>query len=219
MNKVVYLDKDDAILFEQLRSKGLTQKQAVEQMKILGLENKIEINAMYDYSPIRVNSVIYDEYKPSSFDRYKLDWYVGFFLDINFSNFSKINEYVNNNPNYIGDVSYYLYYFNGYLVIDIIAFTDRDDEFENLVLNCIKNRDTKEKEIFDLILKDSITRVSVRKDSISDYVAPIQENYIRFGYLDDDDIDVINKFNYSEYDKIIGNIDFSNYSVFYRKRK
>ena len=35
--------------------------------------------------------------------------------------------------------------FNGYLVIDIIAFTDRDDEFENLVLNCIKNRDTKEK--------------------------------------------------------------------------
>ena len=113
----------------------------------------------------------------------------------------------------------YLYYFNGYLVIDIIAFTDRDDEFENLVLNCIKNRDTKEKEIFDLILKDSITRVSVRKDSISDYVAPIQENYIRFGYLDDDDIDVINKFNYSEYDKIIGNIDFSNYSVFYRKRK
>ena len=105
------------------------------------------------------------------------------------------------------------------MVIDIIAFTDRDDEFENLVLNCIKNKDTKEKEIFDLILKDSITRVSVRKDSISDYVAPIQENYIRFGYLDDDDIDVINKFNYSEYDKIIGNIDFSNYSVFYRKRK
>ena len=47
------------------------------------------------------------------------------------------------------------------MVIDIIAFTDRDDEFENLVLNCIKNRDTKEKEIFDLILKDSITGESL----------------------------------------------------------
>ena len=33
------------------------------------------------------------------------------------------------------------------------------------------------------------------------------------------DIDVIDKFNYSEYDKIISNIDFTNYSVFYRKKK
>ena len=189
--------------------------------KVSDVKNVIRRKYIYqdDYNDEVILSFKIDVSDLSSFDRYKLDWYVGFFLDINFSNFSKINEYVNNNPNYIGDVSYYLYYFNGYLVIDIIAFTDRDDEFENLVLNCIKNRDTKEKEIFDLILKDSITRVSVRKDSIGDYVAPIQENYIRFGYLDDDDIDVINKFNYSEYDKIIGNIDFSNYSVFYRKRK
>ena len=189
--------------------------------KVSDVKNVIRRKYIYqdDYNDEVILSFKIDVSDLSSFDRYKLDWYVGFFLDINFSSFSKINEYVNNNPNYIGDVSYYLYYFNGYLVIDIIAFTDRDDEFENLVLNCIKNRDTKEKEIFDLILKDSITRVSVRKDSISDYVAPIQENYIRFGYLDDDDIDVINKFNYSEYDKIIGNIDFSNYSVFYRKRK
>ena len=34
-----------------------------------------------------------------------------------------------------------------------------------------------------------------------------------------DDIDVISSFNYDEYVKIINNIDFSNYCVFYRKNK
>ena len=112
-----------------------------------------------------------------------------------------------------------MYYFNGYFVIDVIAFTKKVNEFEKLVLSSIKNRDSNEREVFELVKKDAITRISVRKDSISNYVAPTEENYIRFGYLDDDDIDVIDKFNYSEYDKIISNIDFTNYSVFYRKKK
>lgn len=155
----------------------------------------------------------------SYFDKYKLDWYLSFFLDINFSKYSKINEYINSCSDYVDDISAYLYYFNGYFVIDVIAFTKKVNEFEKLVLSSIKNRDSNEREVFELVKKDAITRISVRKDSISNYVAPTEENYIRFGYLDDDDIDVIDKFNYSEYDKIISNIDFTNYSVFYRKKK
>lgn len=155
----------------------------------------------------------------SCFDKYKLDWYLSFFLDINFSKYSKINEYINSCSDYVDDISAYLYYFNGYFVIDVIAFTKKVSEFEKLVLSSIKNRDSNEREVFELVKKDAITRISVRKDSISNYVAPTEENYIRFGYLDDDDIDVIDKFNYSEYDKIISNIDFTNYSVFYRKKK
>lgn len=155
----------------------------------------------------------------SCFDKYKLDWYLSFFLDINFSKYSKINEYINSCSDYVDDISAYLYYFNGYFVIDVIAFTKKVNEFEKLVLSSIKNRDSNERKVFELVKKDAITRISVRKDSISNYVAPTEENYIRFGYLDDDDIDVIDKFNYSEYDKIISNIDFTNYSVFYRKKK
>ena len=155
----------------------------------------------------------------SCFDKYKLDWYLSFFLDINFSKYSKINEYINSCSDYVDDISACLYCCNGYFVIDVIAFTKKVNEFEKLVLSSIKNRDSNEREVFELVKKDAITRISVRKDSISNYVAPTEENYIRFGYLDDDDIDVIDKFNYSEYDKIISNIDFTNYSVFYRKKK
>ena len=189
--------------------------------KVSDVKNVIKKRTIYksDYIDEVILTFKIDVSSLSCFDKYKLDWYLSFFLDINFSKYSKINEYINNYSDYIDDISAYLYYFNGYFVIDVIAFTKKVNDFEKLVLSSIKNRDDNEREVFELVKKDAITRISVRKDSISSYVAPTEENYIRFGYLDDDDIDVIDKFNYSEYDKIISNIDFTNYSVFYRKKK
>ena len=189
--------------------------------KVSDVKNVIKKRTIYksDYIDEVILTFKIDVSSLSCFDKYKLDWYLSFFLDINFSKYSKINEYINSCSDYVDDISAYLYYFNGYFVIDVIAFTKKVNDFENLVLSSIKNRDSSEREVFELVKKDAITRISVRKDSISNYVAPTEENYIRFGYLDDDDIDVIDKFNYSEYDKIISNIDFTNYSVFYRKKK
>lgn len=189
--------------------------------KVSDVKNVIKKRTIYksDYIDEVILTFKIDVSSLSCFDKYKLDWYLSFFLDINFSKYSKINEYINSCSDYVDDISAYLYYFNGYFVIDVIAFTKKVNEFEKLVLSSIKNRDSNEREVFELVKKDAITRISVRKDSISSYVAPTEENYIRFGYLDDDDIDVIDKFNYSEYDKIISNIDFTNYSVFYRKKK
>lgn len=189
--------------------------------KVSDVKNVIKKRTIYksDYIDEVILTFKIDVSSLSCFDKYKLDWYLSFFLDINFSKYSKINEYINSCSDYVDDISAYLYYFNGYFVIDVIAFTKKVNEFEKLVLSSIKNRDSNEREVFELVKKDAITRISVRKDSISNYVAPTEENYIRFGYLDDDDIDVIDKFNYSEYDKIISNIDFTNYSVFYRKKK
>ena len=189
--------------------------------KVSDVKNVIKKRTIYksDYIDEVILTFKIDVSSLSCFDKYKLDWYLSFFLDINFSKYSKINEYINNCSDYTDYISAYLYYFNGYFVIDVIAFTKKVNDFEKLVLSSIKNRDSSEREVFELVKKDAITRISVRKDSISSYVAPTEENYIRFGYLDDDDIDVIDKFNYSEYDKIISNIDFTNYSVFYRKKK
>lgn len=77
MDEVVYLNKDDADLFDQLISNGLTKEQAIEQMKLMGIENKIVVTAMYGYSPIRVNTVIYDECKEKTTPKKKLPWYYG----------------------------------------------------------------------------------------------------------------------------------------------
>lgn len=201
--------------------KEISFKNDKKLSKVSDVKDVIKKRTIYksDYIDEVILTFKIDVSSLSCFDKYKLDWYLSFFLDINFSKYSKINEYINSCSDYTDDISAYLYYFNGYFVIDVIAFTKKVNEFEKLVLSSIKNRDSNEREIFELVKKDAITRISVRKDSISNYVAPTEENYIRFGYLDDDDIDVIDKFNYSEYDKIISNIDFTNYSVFYRKKK
>lgn len=201
--------------------KEISFKNDKKLSKVSDVKDVIKKRTIYksDYIDEVILTFKIDVSSLSCFDKYKLDWYLSFFLDINFSKYSKINEYINSCSDYVDDISAYLYYFNGYFVIDVIAFTKKVNEFEKLVLSSIKNRDSNEREVFELVKKDAITRISVRKDSISNYVAPTEENYIRFGYLDDDDIDVIDKFNYSEYDKIISNIDFTNYSVFYRKKK
>lgn len=201
--------------------KEISFKNDKKLSKVSDVKDVIKKRTIYksDYIDEVILTFKIDVSSLSCFDKYKLDWYLSFFLDINFSKYSKINEYINSCSDYVDDISAYLYYFNGYFVIDVIAFTKKVNEFEKLVLSSIKNRDSNEREIFELVKKDAITRISVRKDSISNYVAPTEENYIRFGYLDDDDIDVIDKFNYSEYDKIISNINFTNYSVFYRKKK
>ena len=201
--------------------KEISFKNDKKLSKVSDVKDVIKKRTIYksDYIDEVILTFKIDVSSLSCFDKYKLDWYLSFFLNINFSKYSKINEYINSCSDYVDDISAYLYYFNGYFVIDVIAFTKRVNEFEKLVLSSIKNRDSNEREVFELVKKDAITRISVRKDSISNYVAPTEENYIRFGYLDDDDIDVIDKFNYSEYDKIISNIDFTNYSVFYRKKK
>lgn len=201
--------------------KEISFKNDKKLSKVSDVKDVIKKRTIYksDYIDEVILTFKIDVSSLSCFDKYKLDWYLSFFLDINFSKYSKINEYINSCSDYVDDISAYLYYFNGYFVIDVIAFTKKVNKFEKLVLSSIKNRDSNEREVFELVKKDAITRISVRKDSISNYVAPTEENYIRFGYLDDDDIDVIDKFNYDEYDKIISNIDFTNYSVFYRKKK
>lgn len=200
--------------------KEISFKNDKKLSKVSDVKDVIKKRTIYksDYIDEVILTFKIDVSSLSCFDKYKLDWYLSFFLNINFSKYSKINEYINSCSDYVDDISAYLYYFNGYFVIDVIAFTKKVNDFEKLVLSSIKNRDSSEREVFELVKKDAITRISVRKDSISSYVAPTEENYIRFGYLDDD-IDVIDKFNYSEYDKIISNIDFTNYSVFYRKKK
>ena len=93
------------------------------------------------------------------------------------------------------------------------------DDFENIVISTANGISDDDRELFELVKKNSLTSLSVRKDSISNYVRPIEDNYITFDYAEVDDIDVIKNFSYDDYKKVINSIDFSYYSVFYRKKK
>ena len=105
------------------------------------------------------------------------------------------------------------------MVIEIYALTSLCDDFENIVISTANGISDDDRELFELVKKNSLTSLSVRKDSISNYVRPIEDNYITFDYAEVDDIDVIKNFSYDDYKKVINSIDFSYYSVFYRKKK
>lgn len=105
------------------------------------------------------------------------------------------------------------------MVIEIYALTSLCDDFENIVISTANGISDDDRELFELVKKNSLTSLSVRKDSISNYVRPIEDNYITFDYAEVDDIDVIKNFSYDDYKKVINGIDFSYYSVFYRKKK
>ena len=78
MVEVVYLDKNDAILFDQLISEGLTKEQAIEQMDLMGIENKITIfTASYGYTHSRPDMIYYDELKEEITPKKSFPWYHG----------------------------------------------------------------------------------------------------------------------------------------------
>lgn len=154
----------------------------------------------------------------SSFEMYKQDWYIGFFIDINLSHFSKLNETLKKDNIITTNISSSEYNVNGYKILEIGAYTNNKKEFIKRVHNLVNNpKDTLEE--FELCKKNSMLHVSVRSDNISSYVIPTIENYLEFGYKDIDTLEFIESLNYKEYKETLSNIDFSKYSTLTIKDK
>lgn len=184
-----------------------------EEYNVVKIEQKIiaDVNEIVISYKINTNNM-------SSFDKYKFDWYLGYFGDINFSKFSMLNEKLKNKNIIIGDMDSYVYNRCGYAILEIFAYTDKKDEFFEAV-NSVINDFEDSKDAFELNKKKSILHLSVRSDNISDYVEPVVDNYILFDYPHNDTIDFVNSLNYDEYMDIIDNINFDNYSILVVKSK
>src|SRR5699024_1448403 len=117
--------------------------------------------------------------------KYKFDWYLGMFGSINFSKLSKFNDIVRKDKACTGDVYCGTYLKNGYNVLEIMVYTNEREKIKNMILNTVSDFRNNKRDDFDLRKKESLMRVSVRKDSIKSYVSPIIDNYILFGYPHD----------------------------------
>lgn len=155
----------------------------------------------------------------NNFDKYRLDWYLGAFSLINFSKYSSISDYIRSDSSYTGDISFSQGNFGDYVLFEIAVYTNKYEEFKNLVLSNINNFRDNTREEFEYYKKHCKTKVSVRKDNISSYIIPIIQNYTDFNYPYDDTMDFIDSLNYDDYIEMIGNLDFSNYSYLCVKRK
>ena len=148
----------------------------------------------------------------TNFERYKLDWYLNYFKEINLSKYSLLNETLKKENIIAGDLSSHVYDMNGYKILEVLAYTDNKEKFIKLVKDTIDNFNNTKEEL-ELRKKANILHISVRKDRISNHVLPIIDNYLEFDYPYNDTIEFVESLNYEEYLETINNINFDNYSI------
>lgn len=154
----------------------------------------------------------------SNFEMYKQDWYISYFIDMNLSHFSKLNEHLKKENIITANISASEYNINGYKILEIGAYTNNKKEFIKKVHKVVNNpEDTLEE--FELCKKNSILHLSIRSDNISTYVIPTIDNYLEFDYKENDTIEFVESLNYKEYKETISNIDFNKYSTLTIKDK
>jgi len=137
---------------------------------------------------------------------------MAYFVDINLSDLSKLNESLKKDNIITGNISASEYNLNGYKILEIGAYTNNKKEFIKRTHNTVNNREDTLEE-FELCKKNSILHVSVRSDNISTYVMPTIDNYLEFGYKENDTLEFVETLNYEEYKETLSKIDFSKYST------
>ena len=186
----------------------------LENNNVVKKEHSIEGNDVTEVSiSYKINTKDMD-----SFDKYKYDWYLGWFGDINFSKYSILNEELKKDNIIKGNISFSFYNRCGFEILEIGAYTKYKDEFIKRVNNIIFNFKNSSNE-FDFAKKESKLHLSVRSDYISNYVVPVIDNYISFNYPYNDTIDFIDSLNYDEYINFIRDTNFDNYCIFVVKGK
>ena len=176
--------------------------------KIKRKESEIEGE---DLNEIIISYKIKDNHM-TNFERYKLDWYLNYFKEINLSKYSLLNETLKKENIIAGDLSSHVYDMNGYKILEVLAYTDNKEKFIKLVKDTIDNFNNTKEEL-ELRKKANILHISVRKDRISNHVLPIIDNYLEFDYPYNDTIEFVESLNYEEYLETINNINFDNYSI------
>ena len=157
-------------------------------------------------------------YNLTNFDKYKQDWYIKYFIDMNLSVLSKLYEELKDEDIIKRSININIFSTNDYQILEIKSYTNNKKEFIKRVHNVVNNPiDTEDQ--FELCKKESILHLSVRSDNITNYVAPIIDNYLSFDYKENDNIEFVETLNYKEYKETISNIDFSKYSTLTIKDK
>lgn len=150
----------------------------------------------------------------SSFEKLKFDTYMYAFLKMNFGITSKLNKKLNEEKIIVGNLVYINNIIDGYYIITIEANTNNYKDFENILINYINNKIfIKDEELFNIYKRRYIIDIITRNDNIYSMLEPFIMNLVLFNYAGLDEVSNIEKMNFKEFNKIIENVDYSNYSV------
>lgn len=146
------------------------------------------------------------------YDGVKLSFYLEYFLVYNFGISSDIYKYIIENKISTTDIDINTYYIDEFLIIEIGVYTDKSEEFIQLVKEKMEEKKF-DIEDFELRKKKSIISLILREEYPKNMLEPFIENIITFNYEDIDKIEDIEEYTFEDYKKTINCLNFANYCI------
>ncbi len=146
-------------------------------------------------------------YKP--YDRLKLEYYIGFFLEYNFNESSLAYDEVLTKKISNYSINFDSYILKNFFVISIGCFTSDFSEFISIADQKIKELFISE-EYFNLLKNDAIIKFLLREDGNTKVISAFVDNILSIGYEKPDTIEDIENLSYLECNEMLNKIDFSN---------
>ena len=133
------------------------------------------------------------------------------YLTICFGYGSPLRKKLEDNKTIIGPINCYVNFETNFAICGVAAYTTDTDVFVKEIQKEI-NAKKFDEELFNLEVKETLTRFIIRFDYLSQIVSPFVDNIVTFNYpyLDEaKDFDI----SFEKYKNIINGLDFSNYTI------
>jgi predicted Zn-dependent peptidase len=182
-----------------------------------------EINKFTDYYECLTDNYVNIAYKIniaylSSYDKVKLTFYINFFLNENFKSESNIYKEILKKKISNYDINYNIDYVDKFMIINLGLYTNKESEYLDLVQSQLNNKSFTLKD-FKINQKKTIVDIILRKDTEAFIFNAFLDNILTFNYYENDKVEDIENMTFNDYQKVINNLDFSNYVITYLKKK
>ena len=184
-------------------------------------EKRVEYVKENDMSIVQVNfKCNISDFSKKEVDR--LGLYMKWFLNYNFSTESEFGMNIIKDrisPYPVGTSHQLLPYGDKYLITGISIETDEVDEFTKRVVKQMNNRTMPSKLKQEIYRKKRYIKKLIDLDSSSYLAVDFALNYLFNDELKFASIDDLKEYSFEEMEEFLNRLDFSNYSVVYRKDK
>lgn len=176
----------------------------------------VKVNTAQDYGNVCFKINIS---KLNDLERYKLDFYLHYFLRLKFGITSSLYKELVEKKIITYSLDYSDITINDYLLVSIGCYSNYPKKLTDAILKEINNNISIEKEEFELLNIHTRTRISMRPEHITLMADTLLDNILEFNYCNFDTVEMIDKFSFEEYNSLIAKLNFSNYTVTYMKNK
>lgn len=142
----------------------------------------------------------------------KLDWYMSIFFEMNFSILSPIVKKLKDRKVIDKNLVLSSNFYDDYLIVKIGSYTNKKEELKKEILKTLKHLRI-DADVFELSIREKKLEISLRPEKLNDVIEPFIDNLVCFDYPYLDSVAYLDTLSIQEYQKIINQLDFSNYCM------